>query len=86
MPRFNEINNTINKLEGFGIVNNTYFFSSSECHINGAYALGSNLGNIDYYDKGTNGSIRPFATIAIVFVDKNKVIQKPITATIPLFE
>ena len=62
MPRFNEINNTINSLGGFAVASDGLFWSSSE-HNGYAYRLVTYAGNVNDDNKDTNYYVRPFSII-----------------------
>ena len=63
MPRFNEINNTINSLGGFAIDVSYYFWSSSECGGYYAYYLLTYNGLVNYGMNDHSYYVRTFAIL-----------------------
>ena len=63
IPRFNEINNTINTLGGIVSLGNNYFWSSTEFSNNSAYASNTNSGCVANGGKNDYNCVRPFALI-----------------------
>ena len=64
IPRFNEINAAISKVGGVVVDGSDFFWSSTEYSSGIAYNLYTYDGDVNYYFKGNNYSVRPFSLLS----------------------
>ena len=63
MSRFNAINAAITAVGGVAVAGGDYFWSSSEYSSGRAYYVGTNYGDVGYYNKTSTSYVRPFAAL-----------------------